>query len=212
LNCVAICITQQAHRCSGELQVPSVRPSVVHAVCAAGAGRRTAVARVRKEEEAGRLESRRTGGGARRHPRTRAGYDRAAFSLNLLACPSRLRISVFPFFLRSSRFSPRKKQWRRRTELGKPRCRDPQQHQCRDHKNTNAYTRKPQCRDPQKHQCLHSKTPMPRPTKTPMPAPKNPNAATHKNTNAYTRKPHCLHTRWGRGPMPTHVSFGNSRV
>ena len=34
----------------------------------------------------------------------------------------------------------------------------------------------------------------------------------HKNANALARKPHCLHTRCGRGPVPTHVSFRNSRV
>eukprot|EP01044_Picomonas_judraskeda_P009413 COSAG03_NODE_1145_length_4725_cov_2.878513_3_plen_291_part_00 len=150
LNCVAICITQQAHRCSGELQVPSVRPSVAFTGRSArgrraGAGRRTprsrAYARRRRLVVLNRVVPARGG----RHPRTRAGYNRAEFSLNLLACPSRLRISVFPFFLRSSRFSPRKKQWRRRTELAKPRCRDPQKHQCRDHENTNAYGAAAQC-------------------------------------------------------------------
>ena len=177
MNCVAICITQQAHRCSGELQVPSVRPSVAftRAVCA----------RTPARGAAGRLESymyaaAAARGGTLQTPthagRIRSAGDRAAFSLNLLACPSlesRLRISVFQFFLRSSRFSPRKKLWRRRTKLGKPRCRDPQKHQCRD---------------PQKHQCLHSKTPLPAHPMGPRP-------------NAYTREFPKL-TCVGIGPRP----------
>ena len=48
--------------------------------------------------------------------------------------------------------------------------------------------------------------------KTPLPAPKNTIATTTKNPIDCARKHHCLSTRWGRGPMPTHVSFGNSRV
>eukprot|EP01043_Picozoa_sp_COSAG02_P077061 COSAG02_NODE_16686_length_1063_cov_67.251037_1_plen_211_part_10 len=211
MKCVAICTTQQAHRCSGELQVPSVRPSVVHAVCAAGAGagRRTAVARVREEEEAGRLESRRTGARRRREAApTHAGRIRSPAAGGILTEFACLSISSahqrFPiFFAQLKIFSQKKKQWRRRTELGKPRCRDPQQHQCRDHKNTNAYTRKPQCRDPQKHQCLHSKTPMPRPTKTPMPTLENPDAATHKKHQCLRpktpmprpQKHQCLHSK-----------------
>jgi hypothetical protein len=63
---------------------------------------------------------------------------------------------------------------------------------------------KPQSHDPQKHQCHDHK---------------NTNAYTqkhqchdHKNTNACARKPHCLHTRCGRGPVPTHVSFRGPRL
>ena len=134
MNCVAICITQQAHRCSGELQVPSVRPSVVHA--RGLRGRRGPAhrgrARTRGEEEAGRLESRRTG--ARRHPRTRAGYDRAAFSLNLLACPSRLGISVFHFFCAAQDFLPEKNSGAGALSSANP--------DAATHNNTNAATTK----------------------------------------------------------------------
>ena len=52
-----------------------------------------------------------------------------------------------------------------RTQLGQPRCRDPQKHQCRDHK---------------KPQCLHSKNPIAATRKTPMPTLENPIATTQK--------------------------------
>ena len=94
-----------------------------------------------------------------------------------LPCARPRRINLFfPFFCAAPGFFPGKNHWRLRTQLGKPRCHDPQKHQCRDHK-------KPQCLhskksiarlpQPQKHQCLHSKTPLPQLKKTPMPALEN---------------------------------------
>ena len=119
-----------------------------------------------------------------------------------------------PFFLRSSRFFPGKNHWRLRTQLGKPRCRDPQKHQCRDQlttKTPNACTRKTPLPRPQKPQCLHSKTPLPQPKKhqclhsrTPLPA-----HPTWPRPNAYTRefrKLTCVGT--GRG----HVGCAGNGV
>ena len=63
-------------------------------------------------------------------------------------------------------------------------------------KKTNAYTQKPQCRDHKNTNACAQK----------------PQCRDHKNPNACARKPHCLDTRCGRGPVPTHVSFRNSRV
>ena len=102
--------------------------------------------------------------------------------------PRRMNL-FFPVFLHSSRFFPGKNHWRLRTQLGKPRCRDPQKHQCRDHKNP---------------QCLHSKNPIAATTKTPMPTLENPIVTTQKTPMPALENPiactpdvaaaQCLHT------------------
>ena len=103
------------------------------------------------------------------------------------------RFPVFSAWLAD--FLREKKQWRRRTELGKPQSRDPQKHRCRD---------------AQKHQCLHSKTPMPRlrkhhcllHSKTPMPRLRKHHCLLHSKTPMPRPEKHqCLRAKT---PLPAH--------
>ena len=188
MNCVAICTTQQAHRCSGELQVPSVAggPLVLRLAGAAArpAGRRAAGPyrysvyragrrrRARAPPRTGRLES-----VAQPHSRMKSPrQDPLAFCLSISSTHQR-----FSVFLRGSHVA---QIFSREKTVAPAR------------KNTNAATTKTPVPALKKHQCLHPKTPMPAPknpnatiTKTPMPARENPIAWTPDVAAAQ-----CLHT------------------
>ena len=155
----------------------SVLPSVVHVLrgrVVRESDPSPAARAARGHLRSGRLES-------VAQPRRRSAFSHEIADEGPFACPSRPRIAFSRFSSRLAGFLPEKNNDAGALSSANPNLATHKKHQCRDHKNTNAYTQKHQCRD-------------------------------HKNTNACARKPHCLHTRCGRGPVPTHVSFGNSRV
>jgi len=183
LNCVAICTTQQAHRCSGELQVPSVAGGpLVHVLRLRGAAwprgravrwRRPAAARARPRGLVGLNPS---------HSRAFSNEiaDRTLLLVHLVHASA-----FFGFSARLADFLPRKNSGA-----------STQKHQCRDHENTSACT--------QKTPMPTLKNPNAATTKTPMPAPKNPNAAITKTPMPARENPiawtpdvaaaQCLHT------------------
>ena len=216
MNCVAICTTQQAHRCSGELQVPSVAGGpLVHVLRL----RRRARARAPPPPRTGRLES-----VAQPHSRMKSPrQDPLGFCLSISSTHQRFSdfLRDSQIFSREKTVAPARKNTNAATHKNTSACtqktpmpapKNPNAATTKTPmptpKNTNACNQKPQCHDHKNtiHQCLRAKTPMPRPqkhqclrAKTPLPAP-----PMWPRPSAYTREFPKL-TCVGIGPRPRRV-------